>query len=232
MLRQHRICSSTAWRAAHRFVWQKYLLAAFCDTWKVKIKSCQKYLFNFSIFKLPVQQVLRKLSSAKQRAEFWAYLYASNFTPWLEIEKIGSWWVSLSKSILHQSHWKKSDPSHQRAADQPITLKKEAFSCPAFWRSPIAENKSWVLQELATTKQLVTQLFFGFTAVIHFLLHSATDIQWWECAVWAFWECCANYLVCKDSSSWQSREVLGRAEEKHFGGSNTKLHCLMFHKWN
>lgn len=22
----------------------------------------------------------------------------------------------------------------------------------------------------------------------------------------------------------------GRAEEKHFGGSNTKLHCLVFHK--
>lgn len=175
-------------RAAYVFLWYIYLLAAFYDTWKIRMKSCQKYLFNFSVFKLPVQQVLRKLTSARQRAELWVYLYAFNFTPWLEIEKIGSWWISLSKSILQQSHWKKvrSFPS-QRAADQPITLQKEAFFRLIFWRSPIAEYKSWVSwEQLATTQQLVTQLFFGFTAAIHFLLDCATDMQWWESAVWTY----------------------------------------------
>lgn len=113
--------------AAHGFLWHIYLLAVFYDTWKIGIKSCQKYPFNFSIFKLPVQQVLRKLTPARQRAELWVYLYAFNFTLWLEREKIVSWWVSLSKPILsywNLAHWKEVRSFHplQRASDQPITL--------------------------------------------------------------------------------------------------------------
>lgn len=191
VLRQHRACPSTA-RRGHARLSLTYIssglvlffgLGFFYDTWKIRIKSWQKYLVNFSIFKLPVQQVLRKLTSAGQRAELWVYSYAFNFTPWLEREKIGSWRISLSKPILSQSPWKEVRSFHplQRAADQPVTLQTGGFHL-VFWRlqqSPITEYKSWVSWErLVPTKQFVIQFFFGFTAAIHFPLDRATDIRW------------------------------------------------------
>lgn len=118
--------------ATQGFLWHIYLLAGlvfFYDTWKIRIKSCQKYPFNFGIFKLPVQQVLRKLTSARQRAELWLYLCAFNFTPCLEGEKIWSWWIPLSKSILSQTHWKEVGSFHSlnRASDKPIVLQTEVL---------------------------------------------------------------------------------------------------------
>lgn len=128
--------SATLVPAPHRgdrrgFLWHIYiyLLTGFYDTWKIRIKSCQKRPFRFSIFKLPVQQALRKLTPARQRAELWVYFYAFNFTPWLEREKIGSWWISSSKSILSQSHWKEVRSFHplQRVSDQHVTLQTGGF---------------------------------------------------------------------------------------------------------
>ena len=129
---------------------------------------------------------------------------------------------SLCQSQLHLSSTRKKwDPSTVavggRSACYPAK-KRLSFHlvCWRLQQSPITEYKSWISwEQLVPTKQFVTQLFFGFTAAIHFPLDNDRRMLYGDAA----------------PSTWFIKvSPHAKAEEKHCDGPNTKLHWSVFHK--